>query len=118
MLSDYVFVGLLIGASALLPIVALGMARMARPRQPNHLKSAPYECGVETIGATWVQFRVQYYIYALVFVVFDVEAALLLPWAVVYRALSLYTLFEVALFLLILIAGLVWAWRNDALRWS
>lgn len=117
MLSDYVFVGLLLVASALLPIVVLGMARMMRPRKPNRLKSAPYECGVETVGATWVQFRVQYYIYALVFVVFDVEAALLLPWAVVYRVLSLYTLFEVALFLAILVAGLVWAWRNDALRW-
>ena len=118
MLSDYVFVGLLIVASALLPIVALGMARMVRPRKPNRSKSEPYECGVETVGATWVQFRVQYYIYALVFVVFDVEAALLLPWAAAYRALSLYTLFEVALFLLILVAGLVWAWRNDALRWA
>lgn len=117
MASDYVFVGLLAIAALELPLVALAMARMVRPQRADPRKSSPYECGIEPLGPAWVQFRVQYYIYALVFVVFDVEAALLLPWAVAYRALPLYTLFEVALFLLILVAGLAWAWRNDTLRW-
>ncbi len=118
MVSDYAFVGLLTVVALGLPLIALAMARMVRPQRANPHKSAPYECGIEPLGPAWVQFRVQYYIYALVFVVFDVEAALLLPWAVAYRALPLYTLFEVALFLAILAAGLAWAWRNDALRWS
>lgn len=118
MASEYVFVGLLMILALILPLAALGLAWLVRPHKANWLKAAPYECGIEVIDSAWVQFRAQYYIYALVFVVFDVEAALLLPWAAAYRLLPLYTLFEVVLFLSILLLGLAWAWRNGTLRWS
>jgi NADH-quinone oxidoreductase subunit A len=73
---------------------------------------------METVGDTWVQFRVQYYVLALVFVVFDIEAILLFPIAVAFNALSWFAVFQVILFVLILLAALVYAWRKGALDWE
>ena len=118
MRSDFVFVGILIVVATLLPVVGLGVARLIRPKKPNPVKLSTYECGVESIGDAWVQFRAQYYIYALVFVVFDIEAVFLLPWAVAYGQLPLYALVEGVVFILILALALAYAWRKGALRWS
>jgi NADH:ubiquinone oxidoreductase subunit 3 (subunit A) len=117
-LSDFAFVGILILVSALLPAAGLGIAWLLRPKKPNPVKQSTYECGIETIGDAWVQFRAQYYIYTLVFVVFDIEAVFLLPWAVAYDQLRLYGLIEAFIFVVILVLGLVYAWRKGALRWS
>jgi NADH-quinone oxidoreductase subunit A len=117
-LSEFTFVGILIVVAALLPIVGLGLAWRIRPKKPNPVKQSTYECGIESIGDAWVQFRAQYYIYALVFVVFDIEAVFLLPWAVAYNQLPLFALVEAAIFILILILALAYAWRKGALRWS
>jgi NADH:ubiquinone oxidoreductase subunit 3 (subunit A) len=87
------------------------------PRKPNAVKLSTYECGVETVGETWVQFKVQYYIYALIFVIFDIEAVFLFPWAVAYNQLQLYMVLEGVLFILILGGGLLYAWRKGALEW-
>jgi NADH:ubiquinone oxidoreductase subunit 3 (subunit A) len=100
-----------------LPVIGLAFAWAVRPKKPNPAKNATYECGMETIGDTWVQFKAQYYLYALVFVVFDVEAAFLFPWAVAYRQLGLYALLEMVLFVAILVGGLLYAWRKGALEW-
>ncbi|GAB4533286.1 MAG: NADH-quinone oxidoreductase subunit A [Anaerolineae bacterium] len=116
--SEFVFVGILAVVAALLPIAGLGIASLIRPKKPNPIKQSTYECGIETIGDAWVQFRAQYYIYALVFVVFDIEAVFLLPWAVAYDQLSLYAFVEVVIFVVILVLALVYAWRKGALRWS
>jgi NADH-quinone oxidoreductase subunit A len=118
MLSEFTFVGILILVAALLPIAGLGLAWLIRPKKPNPVKQSTYECGIETIGDAWVQFRAQYYIYALVFVVFDIEAVFLLPWAVAYNQLSLFALVEAVIFILILVLALAYAWRKGALRWS
>ncbi len=118
MRSDFVFVGILVVVATLLPVVGLGVARLIRPKKPNPVKLSTYECGVESIGDAWVQFRAQYYIYALVFVVFDIEAVFLLPWAVAYGQLPLYALVEGVVFILILALALAYAWRKGALRWS
>ena len=118
MRSDFVFVGILVVVATLLPVVGLGVARLIRPKKPNPVKLSTYECGVESIGDAWVQFRAQYYIYALVFVVFDIEAVFLLPWAVAYGQLPLYALAEAVVFILILALALAYAWRKGALRWS
>lgn len=118
MLSDFTFVGILVLIAALLPIAGLGIAWLIRPKKPNPVKQSTYECGIETIGDTWVQFKAQYYIYALVFVVFDIEAVFLLPWAVAYDQLPLYALVEAIIFIVILVLALVYAWRKGALRWS
>ena len=118
MLSDYNFIGVYVVVAIVFPCVVLGLAWLLRPKKPNPVKTDTYECGLETIGDTWVQFRAQYYVYALVFVVFDVEAAFLFPWAVAYDTLGLWALAEAFLFLGILTVGLVYAWRKGALRWQ
>src|SRR5271157_4777832 len=97
-----------------LPTVGLAMAWLLRPKKPNAAKNATYECGMETIGDTWVQFKAQYYLFALIFVVFDVEAVFLFPWAVAYNKLGLYALLEMVLFIAVLAAGLLYAWRKGA----
>ncbi len=117
MLNQYVFIGIFAIIAILFPVIALGLAFVVRPKKPNPIKSSTYECGLETIGETWVQFRVQYYIYALVFVVFDVETVFLYPWAVAYNKLGLFALVEMFIFLGILVGGLAYAWRKGALEW-
>jgi NADH-quinone oxidoreductase subunit A len=116
LLSDYNFIGVFALVVIVFPFVALGLAWLLRPKKPNPVKTETYECGQQTFGDTWVQFRAQYYIYALVFVVFDIEAAFLFPWAVAYDQLSLWALAEAVLFLGILTVGLVYAWRKGALQ--
>lgn len=118
MLSDYNFIGVYATIVILFPFLALGAAWLLRPKKPNPVKRETYECGVQTIGETWVQFRAQYYVYALVFVAFDIEAAFMFPWAVAYDKLGLWALAEAFLFLAILTVGLVYAWRKGALRWQ
>jgi NADH-quinone oxidoreductase subunit A len=100
------------------PVIGFGAAWLLRPHQPGAIKQTTYECGLETIGETWIQFKVQYYLFALVFVIFDVETIFLYPWAVAYNSLPLFALFEMLVFLFILLVGLVYAWRKDALRWT
>lgn len=117
MLTDYTFIGLFVIIAILFPIIALALAFIIRPKKPNPVKSSTYECGLETIGETWVQFRVQYYIYALVFVIFDIETVFLYPWAVAYNKLGLFALVEMFIFLVILFGGLIYAWRKGALEW-
>jgi NADH:ubiquinone oxidoreductase subunit 3 (subunit A) len=118
LLQDFAFVGIMLIVAVALTGAALVLAWVLRPRKPNPIKSSTYECGVETVGDAWVQFKAQYYIYALVFVVFDIEAVFLLPWAVAYSQLPLYALAEAVIFIAILVLALVYAWRKGALRWS
>lgn len=118
MLSDYNFIGIFVIVAVAFPFVALGVAWLLRPKKPNPSKTDTYECGQSTTGDTWVQFRAQYYIYALVFVVFDVEAVFLFPWAVAYQKLGLYAWVEAFIFIALLALGLVYAWRKGALRWQ
>jgi NADH-quinone oxidoreductase subunit A len=116
-LSQYAFVGVFVIVAFALPIIGLVVAWLLRPKKPNPAKNSTYECGMETIGDTWVQFKAQYYLYALVFVVFDVEAIFVFPWAVAYNQLGLYALVEMILFVGILVGGLLYAWRKGALEW-
>jgi NADH-quinone oxidoreductase subunit A len=118
LLSDYNFIGVYVVVACAFPFIALGLAWLLRPKKPNPTKASTYECGLETVGDTWVQFRAQYYVYALVFVVFDIEAIFLFPWAVAYDKVGLYALVEAFFCLAILTVGLVYAWRKGALRWQ
>ncbi len=106
---------LLVGA--VLAVVLVTLPRWLAPRQPSALKSSAYECGEKPVGPPWIRFRVAYYVFALLFVVFDVEAVFLYPWAVVLRRLGVYGLVEMAFFLGILVLGLAYAWRKGALNW-
>jgi NADH:ubiquinone oxidoreductase subunit 3 (subunit A) len=119
MLQDnFQFILILAAIAFIFPFVGVGVAWLLRPKKPNKLKTSTYECGVETIGDAWSQFKAQYYLFALIFVIFDVEAVFLFPWAVVYNQLALYALVEALIFVAILFVGLVYAWRTDALRWQ
>jgi NADH:ubiquinone oxidoreductase subunit 3 (subunit A) len=115
--ESWLFIGLFLVLAPLLPAVALLIPRLIAPRKPNVIKSQTYECGIETVGDTWVQFKVQYYIFALIFLVFDVETVFLYPWAAAIGQLSLFAVLEGVLFILILVLGLVYAWRKGALEW-
>ena len=117
MLSQFGFVGIFLLVSLFFGVAPLLVAFLLRPKKPNPRKASSYECGLEPRGDAWVQFKVQYYIFALAFVVFDVEAALLLPWAVAYQALDLYAVVEAILFILILLGALIYVWRKGALEW-
>ena len=103
----------------LIPIVGsfvLGAFRI-RPKRPYPIKSDTYECGVETVGDALGQFNVRYYVFALLFVIFDVEAVFLYPWAVAFGQLGLFAFVEAVLFVVILLVGYVYAWRRGALEW-
>jgi NADH-quinone oxidoreductase subunit A len=117
-LSQYAFIAIFAIIAIVLPVVGLAVAWLLRPKKPNPIKNATYECGMETIGDTWIQFKAQYYLYALIFVVFDVEAVFIYPWAIAYNKLGLYALLEMILFVAILVGGLLYAWRKGALEWQ
>ena len=117
MLSDWQFIGIFVALAAVFPGMPLIAARFIGPRKPNPIKQATYECGIETVGDTWIQFKVQYYIFALVFVIFDIEAVFLFPIAAAFDQLALFAVFEVVLFVIILAVGLGYAWRKGALEW-
>ncbi len=118
MVTNYAFLGLLFLAAIGFGLAPLVVVALIAPRKPSRIKAEAYECGVVTTGETWVRFRIQYYIYALMFVVFDIETVFLYPWAVAYGGLGLFALVEMVIFLAILGFGLVYAWAKGVLRWA
>ena len=117
-LQDWLFIGVFLIIAPVFPAAALLIPRLIAPKKPNKIKLQTYECGIETVGDSWVQFRVQYYVFGLVFLIFDIEAIFLYPWAAAFDLLPLFAVLEGILFILILIAGLVWAWRKGVLQWA
>ena len=97
---------------------ALLIAWLLAPRSRNKHKGQPYECGIPTRGSSWMQFRVGYYLFAILYLAFDVETVLLFPWAVTVRDLGMQGLVCVSFFLVILALGLAYAWRKGALIWK
>lgn len=118
MVEPFGFIGLFIAVAVVLLSLPLLLNALLAPRKPNKIKGEAYECGIETVGDTWIQFKAQYYVYALIFVVFDVEAIFLLPWAVAYNHLPLFGIIAMLLFIVLLADGLVYAWRKGDLDWS
>lgn len=100
----------------LLPVTLLA-AKLVRPSNPSKAKLMPYECGIDPIDNARGRYTVRYYIVAILFVVFDVETIFLFPWAVRFKALGLFGLAEMLIFLVILITGYVWIWKKGALEW-
>ncbi len=117
MLNDWLFVGIFFVVAMFLPAAAITIAGFLAPKKPNPIKNSTYECGIETVGPTWIQFKAQYYVFTLVFLVFDVEMVLLFPWAVAYNQMKLFAIVEGVLFVLILLGGLLYAWKKRALEW-
>lgn len=98
--------------------VALGIARAVSPRSFNSQKGEPYECGIPTRGKSWMQFKVGYYLFAILFLMFDIETIFLFPWAVTVGERGIDALLSVAFFLVILVFGLAYAWKKGALEWK
>ena len=117
-LNEWSFIGAFLAIAWVFPLAPILIARLLAPRRPSPLKLDTYECGVETVGDTWIQFKVQYYLVALVFLIFDIEMVLLFPWAVAYNELGMFAFLAGAIFILLLLEGLFYAWRKGALEWT
>ena len=115
--TNYLFILALLIAGVAFALAPLIVVWLIAPRKWSAAKYDTYECGVKTYGETWVRFRIQYYIYAMMFVLFDIETVFLYPWAVSYRGLGFFALVEMGVFLVILSAGLAYAWAKGVLRW-
>jgi len=109
-------------AALLFALVPLGLARLwsakFSPLKPGPDKNATYECGLESKGDAWVQFKSEYYLYAIIFLIFDVETIFLLPFAVAFTGLSVGAFAAMMVFLVLLVEGLVWAWQKGVLNWK
>jgi NADH-quinone oxidoreductase subunit A len=105
------------GAAVLMVALMLGLGSLVRPSRPQPQKYLNYESGVDPVGTAWSQSQVRYYVFALLFVLFDVEAVFIFPWAVRVDALGVFGLIEMFVFIVILALGLVYAWRKGVLRW-
>lgn len=98
--------------------IALGVARIVSPRSYNRQKGEAYECGIPTRGRSWMQFKAGYYLFAILFLMFDVEAVFLFPRAVTVQDAGIDGLINILFFMVILILGLAYAWRKGALEWK
>jgi len=99
-------------------LAALLLAKWLAPTSTNPLKGEPYECGIPTRGSSWAQFKVGYYLFAILYLVFDVETVLLFPWAVLMKDIGVQGLILVSFFFIILVLGLAYAWKKGALQWK
>jgi len=116
-LRSYLTVAIFGGAAVLMVALMLGLGSLLRPRRPTPQKYIAYESGVDPVGMGWSQSQIRYYVFALLFVMFDVEAVFIFPWAVRLEALDVFGLVEMMIFIVILALGLVYAWRKGVLRW-
>ncbi|CAN5645686.1 NADH-quinone oxidoreductase subunit NuoA [soil metagenome] len=116
-LRDYLNVVWFAAIAIVLASVLLGVAAVLRPNKPGVEKNMAYESGVNPVGDGWSQSQVRYYIFALLFVVFDVEAVFIFPWATRLEVYAMFGLVEMGIFVFVLLLGLVYAWRKGVLRW-
>jgi NADH-quinone oxidoreductase subunit A len=115
--NNYLIVFVFLCLGVLLPVVALTLGKFLRPNNPSDEKNTTYESGIEPFHDSRVQFNVRYYIFALMFVIFDVETVFLYPWAVAYDKLGIFALVEMLIFVAMLLLGLVYAWKKKVLQW-
>lgn len=110
--TGFLFIGIILAA------ILVTLPRWLAPREPSAWKSSAYECGEQPIGQPWIRFRIAYYIFALIFVIFEVETVFLFPWAIIMRKLGVFGLIEMGVFIGILALGLAYAWRKGVLEWQ
>jgi len=123
LLANYGYIGLFLLVVILFAVTTLLLPVFLRfirviPKKPNPVKSSTYECGVKTIGRSWVQFNFRYYFYALMFIVLDVMVIFLYPWAVSLRQLGYFGLISILIFIFIIIVGYIYAWKKKVLEWK
>lgn len=117
-LQDYITVAVFAGFGAILVAAAVGAGWLLRPSRPSATKAQIYECGIDPVGTGWSQTHIRYYIFALLFLIFDVEAVFIFPWAIRLEFLGVFALVEMLIFIVILLAGLVYAVRKGVLKWE
>jgi len=115
---QYLFVAVFLAFAVVFALIPLVLAWFLAPKKPSPEKQAPYECGLASKGDPWIQYYVQYYVFALIFVIFDVEAVFIYPWAVAFKKLGLFAFVEMVLFIAILAFGLAYAWKKRMLEWD
>jgi NADH-quinone oxidoreductase subunit A len=119
--NPYFFLIIFCGVAFIFPVMPLALAwlwrRFFQPPKPGPAKNATYECGVESLGEAQIQFHVQFYLYAIIFLIFDVESIFLVPFAVAFTGLPFGAFIAILIFLLLLLEGLVWAWGKGCLNW-
>lgn len=99
-------------------LVLYTLVRLLAPSSVNRTKLEPYECGETVVGQPWVHVNIRYYIFAMIFLIFDIETVFLFPWAVIFKKLGFFGLIEMVIFILILLVGLVYPWKKGVLRWD
>jgi NADH-quinone oxidoreductase subunit A len=115
---DYAFFLVVLITGLVLVVGGLGLAILISPKSNNAQKREAYESGIPTRGTSWMQFKVGYYLYAILYLMFDVETVFLFPWATVVRSLGMNGLVSIVFFLVILVLGLAYAWKKGALEWK
>lgn len=115
---QYLFVGIFFVLALVFAAIPLVLAWFLAPKKPSADKQATYECGLASKGDPWMQYHVQYYLFALIFVIFDIETVFIYPWAVAFKKLGLFAFVEMAIFIAILAFGLIYAWKKKMLEWD
>jgi NADH-quinone oxidoreductase subunit A len=116
-MTGYLAILIFIGVGVGIVLFTFFLSKLIRPSDPYPAKNLNYECAEVPEGSSWIQFNNRFYIFALIFVIFDVEAIFLFPWAVAYGQLGLYALFEMVIFIAILFYGIYYAWKKGVLKW-
>jgi len=114
----YLFIGIFILVAITFPLLPVILAGFVAPKKPSPSKNAIYECGMEAKGDSWIQFRVQYYIFALMFVIFDIETVFIYPCAISFQKMGVPAFLAMVVFILILAESLIWAWKKNILEWE
>lgn len=122
LVNPYAFLALFLAVAVAFPLIMLAVARtwagIFRPDKSGPVKNSTYECGLQSSGDSWIQFKAHYYLYAILFLIFDVEVLFLLPFAVAFTDLPAGALLAMLVFILLLAEGLVWAWHRGHLEWK
>jgi len=117
-MNAYIPILLMILAAGGISAVLIALSSLIGPKKPNPVKQSPYECGMAPIGGARVRFSVKFYLVAMLFILFDVEAIFLYPWAVVHRHLGWFGLIEMAIFMVVLVVGYIYIWKRGAFVWD
>ena len=116
--QDYITVGVVLRVGIALMVLVTSLAAVLRPNNPTREKLTTYESGVDPVGTGWSQTYIRYYVFGLLFVIFDVEAVFIFPWAINLEKLGYFGLIEMLIFIFILLIGLIYAIRKDVLKWE
>jgi NADH-quinone oxidoreductase subunit A len=115
---EYVAIALMIVLATLIALIAIGLGYLFGPRKQSDIKAMPYESGMNPYGEGTRRMPVRFYLIAVLFILFDIEVVFFLPWAITFRQLGLFGLFEMIVFIAILLVGYVYAWKKGALEWE